>query len=524
LVKEFMMKFRVGRIQLIVGFTLMLALMAGGSVALASSLSFGAPTKIAVFGGNNAVLVDKGVQGDFNGDGNFDLMVVRGYSWAPPQSQIGRLYVLLGDGNGGIATTVGEYQPANTLNIWTSPEVGDLNGDGNLDAVLVNSQTSNITVLLGNGDGTFTDQTYLVGISGPRYLGLGDLDGDGDLDVATGNWGGAVSAVSNNGDGTFASPVIISGHLPGNPSRTDIEIGDVDADGDNDVVAPRTNGLDVYLNDGFPAFTGTEELTTSTGQILLQDFDGDGLLDIATGEGDAVRIHSGAGDGSFGTSALYATGAPGLNSIASADFNQDGDLDLVTTNWWGKNVSVLLADGSCSFGPAAQFPDPASLEYPHRVFAGDMNNDGLPDILTINHDSGPRPAYATVMLNSTVVVLDTDGDGVLDDDDNCVDEPNADQADLDDDGIGDVSDPDVDGDGYDAVANGGDDDCNDVDAAINPGTTEVSDGIDNNCDEILTKGDVLIASGVDTKGIRSSPGLLEPFNPRSAAPGKAGKK
>ncbi|MBI4659375.1 MAG: VCBS repeat-containing protein [Verrucomicrobia bacterium] len=386
---------------------LALAVLAVSSqaLALANSLSFDPPTTVAVFGPNNSVSVDKGVQGDFNGDGHLDLLVVKQFGFLRPGDQIARVLVLLGDGDGGTSTVLPESQPANSKNVW-SVETGDLNGDGRLDVVLVNSETHNVTVLLGNGNGTFADQTYGAGMTGPRYQAIGDLDGDGRLDIVVGNWGGALAALINNGAGAFgAPPVIISGHLPGNPSRTDIEIGDVNGDGANDVVSSRVNGVDVYLNNGFPVFAGSQAFDTPTGQILLKDFDGDGLLDIATpsGTGDAVRMHSGDGNGNFGAPAIHPTGATGSFSIAAADFNGDGILDIATPNTSpAGSASVLQADGSGSFAPAVRFPDPATLILPHRLLVGDVNNDGKPDLLTLNKNSGPNPPYATVMLNTAV--------------------------------------------------------------------------------------------------------------------------
>ncbi|MBT3996093.1 MAG: hypothetical protein HOF01_09865 [Chloroflexi bacterium] len=114
---------------------------------------------------------------------------------------------------------------------------------------------------------------------------------------------------------------------------------------------------------------------------------------------------------------------------------------------------------------------------------------------------------------------DTDGDGVNDVDDNCDSVANPGQTDTDGDLEGNACDTDDDGDG---VAD--DSDCAPLDKFVHPGAAEVSNGIDDDCDTLLTKGDVLIISGIDTESIRSAPGLLKLFNPKSQATENAGKK
>lgn len=210
---------------------------------------------------------------------------------------------------------------------------------------------------------------------------------------------------------------------------------------------------------------------------------------------------------------------------------EDGSIEYAVTLADGTEVVFTVTAGAGATGILYVDADEAG-----NLTVQNLSEVGAPAItFTINgFDSGSLDSPdATLEISAdgvvvggtgvTLTLTDTDEDGVYDYADNCVLVGNADQADLDGDGIGDACDPDVDGDGYDSFANGGTD-CNDVDGAINPDATEVSDGVDNNCDGFLTKGDVLIASGVDTKGIRNSPGLLEPFNPKSAAAGKAGKK
>ncbi|HTS67965.1 MAG TPA: VCBS repeat-containing protein, partial [Terriglobia bacterium] len=187
-----------------------------------------------------------------------------------------------------------------------SVAVGDFNGDGKLDLAVANARSDNVTILLGNGDGTFTaTASSPVTGSGSWYVVVGDFNGDGKLDLAT---EGAV--LLGNGDGTFTA-------------------------------APSSSGLG-----GVAAAVG--------------DFNGDGKLDLAVANnsgGDceecgSVSILLGNGDGTFtGAASFPATGGVWSRSIAVGDFNGDGKLDLAvanmcaTTQCLNGSVSILLGNG-----------------------------------------------------------------------------------------------------------------------------------------------------------------------------------
>ena len=172
---------------------------------------------------------------------------------------------------------------------------GDLNGDGTIDLVVGNDLSGNISVLLGNGDGTFqTAVTYPAG-AGIRDLAMADLNGDGVPDIVTVNGNTyAISVLLGNGDGTFQSAV------------------DYAVNG-----APRS--------------------------IAIMDYNGDGFLDLAVPSyADSVlNILLGNGDGTFVPGPTIKTG-PQPTSVRSADFNNDGKPDLVVTIGGHPNPPVDL--------------------------------------------------------------------------------------------------------------------------------------------------------------------------------------
>ncbi len=212
----------------------------------------------------------------------------------------------------------------------TGAKLGDLDGDGDLDAFSVNDGEGN-RVYLNDGAGAYSDTGQaLGGTNSSQSVALGDLDGDGDLDAIVGN-AGANKVWINDGSGTFTD----SDQSLGDGDSRGVALGDLDSDGDLDaVVANADQGDRIYFNDGLGNFTAASLALGGTGSQAaeLGDLDRDGDLDLfvaVDGAGNLVYRNDGAGNFSDSGQAL---GTGSSQSVALGDLDGDGDLDAVVGN------------------------------------------------------------------------------------------------------------------------------------------------------------------------------------------------
>jgi len=311
--------------------------------------------------------------GDFNGDGNVDLAVAIAGSTT--------ISILLGDG-------AGSFGSATNFTVGTAPEavaVGDFNGDGKLDLAVANSGGGNVSILLGNGAGSFGAATNFNAGTGPGSVAVGDFNGDGRLDLAVANSGGGnVSILLGNGAGSFgAATSFAAGTGP-----SSVAVGDINGDGKLDLAVANSGGgnVSILIGNGAGSFGAATNFTVGTTprSVAIGDFNGNGKPDLAVANaGGNVSVLLGDGAGSFGSAVNFPAGTS-PSSVITRDVNKDGKLDLVVANNGSSNISVLHGDGTGSFGAPANFPAGAN---PFAVAIGDFNKDGKPDLAVANAGS-----------------------------------------------------------------------------------------------------------------------------------------
>ncbi len=343
--------------------------------------------------------------GDFNGDGIADLAV------ASPDDDT--ITILLGKGDGTFAQPAGS--PVAVGSAPVALVAGDFNSDGRLDLAVVNSGDGTVSILLGNGDGTYAEATpspVTVGAQ-PRSIAIEDLNRDGIADLAVANGADdTVTILLGKGDGTFrqaAGSPVAAGLAPFSVAAEDFN---GDAIPDLAVANGRADTLTILLGNGDGSFTQAPASPITPGFaptfVTSGDFNGDGNADLAVvnNGNSTVTILLGNGDGTF----AQASGSPlkvgkSPYSAVAADFDGDGIADLSVANACGNGptcsassyqgtVTILQGNGDGTFTPAAGSPVPAG-NWPISIVAADFNSDGIPDLAVANYSSGTLSVLLT---------------------------------------------------------------------------------------------------------------------------------
>ncbi len=382
---------------------------------------------------------------DLNNDGKMDLVVanycdeVSNCTCTDQVCDYGSVGVLLGNGDG-------TFQPAVTYlaggYFTQSVAIADVNGDGKPDLLVVNDCTSaincaytvgdgSVSVLLGNGDGTFQAAVaYDSGGQFPNGVLVTDLNKDGHADLIVSNFSGGINGfgelgvLMGNGDGTF-QPVVIynSAYSYGVMSMA---VADVDGDGNLDLLTANEcadatcagGNVGVLLGNGDGTFQpGTPYPSGGyyTRSLAVMDLNGDGKFDLVVANmciastncsnNGTVSVLFGNGDGSFQAPATYPAGAYEPLSLVLGDFDGDGktDIALVSQSVSGSNtngiVSVLLGNGNGTFQPAVSCNPGASGSI--ALAAADVNHDGKPDLMVVTG------AGVGVLLNTSTKATTT---------------------------------------------------------------------------------------------------------------------
>lgn len=312
--------------------------------------------------------------GDLDGDAAADVAVV---------NQQGHLRTLFNDG-GGCLTQVLERTGVWPLDVRpVDVAMGDLDGDGDNDlAVTIGENSGTVSILFNGGDGSFGLPVNLAACSYAKGVVIGDLDGDADSDLASTSNCFQASILLGDGQGSFTP----NGRYGSGYTSSRIAAGDLDGDGVSDLVYVNIgiSNVSVLLNDGTGAFPTHAFHTVGDNphDVVIGDFDDDGDNDVATANfyGGNVSVLTNHGNGTFAGHRTFVAGA-GPNGLATADFDGDGRLDLAVSNRDGNDLAVLRGLSGGGFSAAARFPVGTA---PAAVGVTDFNRDARPDVAVLN--------------------------------------------------------------------------------------------------------------------------------------------
>jgi hypothetical protein len=315
--------------------------------------------------------------GDLNGDGHPDIVLVKGRHWQVTSK------VFFGDGKGHF--TPGPALPSKATKSY-SASLADMTGNGHLDMVLSNDQPDPKLVLLNDGRGNFTvGGSYGDPKWSTRNAAVGDLNGDGYADIVVANREMTSYVCLNDGKLHFDCRP-----LEDSPSAATVVIADINGDGANDVIYACRDSCQsvVYLNDGKGNFARKMPWgppKSSTRAMAVADFDGDGHLDIAAcHEQMGCFVYLNDGKGNFGSGIQFETSAALPYSMIAVDLNRDGRPDILVGYVDAPGIAYFNDGTGKKFQPVL-FGDGKGTIY--GMAAGDLDGDGWADVVVARSDA-----------------------------------------------------------------------------------------------------------------------------------------
>ncbi len=344
--------------------------------------------------------------GDLDGDNDLDVAVANGRHW--PQQN----FVFLNQGRArfNVVRPVG-------LDRSTSYacELADLDGDGDLDIATGNDMAP-CQIFLNDGKANFTFECEFGGISSVRSMSIADIDGDGDSDILLTCRGRSNRICLNNGQANFDNQIEFGTRTD---STIDVAVGDVNADGHPDLLLANRDGQpNVWLiNDGKLNFEQSRSFgdpRSPSRAATVGDFNNDGNLDWAVGNiGQTNQVFLGDGEGGVAAVVDFGQADGRRYCLSTADLDLDGDLDLVAGNA-GQTDAVFFNNGDATEFRREALGQQALSTY--GLCVGDLNADGKPDIAVANSDD-----LNMVYLNRIVQDRPTETEDEIDSESSSVD-------------------------------------------------------------------------------------------------------
>lgn len=333
---------------------------------------------------------------DFNSDNKADIVV---FGTHGPDD----LALFINNGNGTFAAPIEfSFGTSNGSGLWNNDmRMSDFDGDGKKDLVINDKNLNRLYIVKNNGNSTLTVTDTLVTGNKPNSLAVGDLNNDGRDEIAVAYGPGTASNDSlsyfmNNGSGLFGNRTSLFVSSLATNMR-ELAIAKLDNGNSGDLLADKTGGIAIFLNNGSQVFT--EQPAANLGgisfQIVVADFNGDNKKDIASADYDNNRVAVVLGNGNGTFQSLNAYSANGrAQHITYGTFDNDTRGDMVTANNQPiGNITFLKGQADGSFGSYAL----RTGARPTAIATGLVNNDAFEDLVVVHNQ---QKTIATMLGNS----------------------------------------------------------------------------------------------------------------------------